>query len=198
MIQQAKINSFINSIKDTAAEKRAAISSETQQMLNSERAEMEAQAKKAADDYIKAKTASIKLEAGRRISENAAECRKKVFSRRNEIADKTLSSVAERLRAFTQSDEYLPFLIESAENIIKNFDYGSITLLVRPEDMKYEADILSKFPNASVSEDASIRIGGVKGINSIVTLLIDDTLDSRLEQQKRWFEENSELYISMR
>lgn len=198
MIQQAKINSFINSIKDTAAEKRAAISSETQQMLNSERAEMEAQAKKASEDYVKAKTASIKLEAGRRISESAAECRKKVFSRRNEIADKTLSSVAEKLRAFTQSEEYKPFLIESAKSILESFDYGNVTLLIRPEDMKYEADILSEFSNASVSEDESIRIGGVKGINSIVTLLIDDTLDSRLEQQKRWFEENSGLYISMR
>ena len=90
MIQQAKINSFINSIKDTAAEKRAAISAETQEMLNSERAEMEAQAKKSADDYIKAKTASIKLEAGRRISESAAECRKKVLSIQNTL-DKLLS-----------------------------------------------------------------------------------------------------------
>lgn len=197
MIQQAKINSFINSIKDTAAEKRAAISAETKEMLNSERAEMEAQAKKSADDYIKAKTASIKLEAGRRISESAAECRKKVFSRRNEIADKTLSSVAEKLRAFTQSDEYKSFLFESAENILKIFGGGSITLLVRPEDMKYESELEATL-DVSVSEDASIKIGGVKGINSIVTLLIDDTLDSRLEQQKRWFEENSGLYISMR
>lgn len=198
MIQQAKINSFINSIKDTAAEKRAAISAETRDMLNSERAEMEAQAKKAADDYIKAKTVSIKLEAGHRISESTAECRKKVFSRRNEIADKTLSSVAEKLRAFTQSDEYKAFLFESAEKILGSFDGGNITLLIRPEDMKFRSEIEARFLNASVSEDASIKIGGVKGINSIVTLLIDDTLDSRLEQQKRWFEENSGLYISMR
>lgn len=197
MIQQAKINSFINSIKDTAAEKRAAISAETRKMLNSERAEMEAQAKSEAEEFIKAKTASIKLEAGRRISESAAECRKKVFSRRNEIADKTLSSVAEKLRAFTQSEEYKPFLFESARNILRVFEGGSITLLVRPEDMEYQAELESEL-NVSVSQDASIKIGGVKGINSIVTLLIDDTLDSRLEQQKRWFEENSELYISMR
>lgn len=198
MIQQSKINSFINSIKDTAAEKRAAISSETQEMLNSEKAEMEAQAKKAAEDYIKVKTASIKLEAGRRISENSAECIKKVFSRRNEIADKTLSSVAEKLKDFTQSEEYGPFLLKSAESILRSFGCESVTLLLRPEDMKFGTEITEKFPNASVSEDASIKIGGVKGINSIVTLLIDDTLDSRLEQQKRWFEENSGLYISMR
>lgn len=198
MIQQAKINSFINSIKDTAEEKRAAISAETQHMLDSETAEMEAQAKKAADDYINAKTASIRLEAGRRISESASECRKKVFSRRNEIADKTLSSVAEKLGEFTKSEEYKAFLFGCAEKILDDFGSGNVTLLLRPEDMKFEAELEAKFPNASVSQDDSIRIGGLKGINSIVTLLIDDTLDSRLEQQKRWFEENSGLYISMR
>lgn len=198
MIQQSKINSFINSIKETAEEKRAAISTETQHMLDSETAEMEAQAKKAADDYVNAKTASIKLEAGRRISESASECRKNVFSRRNEIADKTLSSVAEKLGEFTESEEYKAFLFGCAEKILDDFGSGNVTLLLRPEDMKFKAELEAKFPNASVSQDDSIRIGGLKGINSIVTLLIDDTLDSRLEQQKRWFEENSGLYISMR
>ena len=197
MIQQSKINSFINSIKDTAEEKRAAISEETQQMLSSERAGMEAQAKKSAEDYIKAKTASIKLEAGRRISESSAECRKQVFSRRNEIADNTLSSVAEKLTAFTHSAEYRDFLFESAENIISFFGGGNITLLIRPEDMKLKAELEEEL-NVSVSQDESIKLGGVKGINSVMTLLVDDTLDARLEQQKSWFEENSELYISMR
>lgn len=198
MIQQAKINSFINSIKDTAEEKRTAISTETREMLASEKAEMEAQAKKAADDYIKAKTASIKLEAGHRISERTSECRKKVFERRNEIADKTLSAVAEKLRAFTKSEEYKAFLLESARNILDAFGGGNVTMLLRPEDMIFKAELESEYPNVSVSEDVSIRIGGIKGINSIVTLLIDDTLDTRLVQQQKWFEENSELYISMR
>ena len=198
MIQQSKINNFINSIKDTAAEKRAAISAETDNILSAERAEIEAQAKKEAEDYIKAKTAAIKLEAGSRISEFTAESRKKVFNRRSEIAAATLNAVAKKLNNFTLTDEYKSFIFRSADRILKSFDYGNVTLLLRPEDIKFSAEICEKYPSVSVSEDAGIKIGGVKGINSIVTLLIDDTLDSRLENQKRWFEENSGLYISMR
>ena len=58
--------------------------------------------------------------------------------------------------------------------------------------------VYSAFLIASFSKDSTIKIGGLKGINSLATLLIDDTLDSRLESQKKWFEENSGLYISMR
>lgn len=198
MIQQEKINSFINSIKDTAAKKRAVIVAETQSMLDKEKAKMEAEAKKSADDYIRVRSASIKLEAGRRISESSSEYRKNVFNRRNEIADKTFFSVAKKLGDFTCSEEYKSFLFDSAKNILDSFDSGRITLLVRAADMKYKAELEASFPHVSVSEDATIKIGGIKGINSIVTLLIDDTLDSRLEHQKKWFEENSKLYISMR
>lgn len=198
MIQQSKINSFIDSIRQTAEEKRVAIMNETCVLLESEMAEMEIQAQKSAEDYIRMKTASIRLDAGRRISESAAECRKSVFSKRNEISGNIFSEVAQKLRAFTQSESYADFIFESAKNIIGSFDYGNVTLLLRPEDIHMGERLEAELPGVSVSKDSTIKIGGVKGINSIVTLLIDDTLDSRLEQQKRWFEENSELYISMR
>lgn len=198
MIQQQKINSFIRSIAETAEAKRACVVAETRGLLDAERAAVEAAAKKAADDYTKAKSAEIKLATGKLISENAAECRKAVFERRSEIANKTLSAVSEKLRVFTNSEEYKNFLLNSAENILNAFGSGNVTLLLRPEDMKFSSLLLEKFPGISVSKDSTIKIGGVKGINSIVTLLIDDSLDSRLANQKKWFEENSELYISMR
>lgn len=195
MIQQQKINSFIRSIADTADEKKSAVIAETKELLDSERTAIEAAAKKAADDYTKAKSAEIKRETGKRTSENAAECRKAVFNRRNEIAGKTLGAVSEKLKAFTASQEYQAFLIGSARNILEAFGTYNVTLLLRPEDMKFASVLSENFAGVSVSEDVSIRIGGVKGINSIVTLLIDDTLDSRLANQKKWFEENSGLYI---
>lgn len=198
MIQQSKINSFIKSITDVASDKKAKLDAETEEMLGSERAAMKAQAKKAASEYIRAKSASIKLEAGRRISESAAQSRKAVFSRRAEIAEGIFSAAAEKLRAFTASPEYVSFLIESAGNVLKSFDRGGVTLRLRPEDMKFKDQLSEEFPNACFSEDNGIKIGGIKGIDSLGSLMIDDSLDSRLESQKKWFEENSGLYISMR
>ncbi len=198
MIQQSKINSFINSITDAAAEKRSRVGAETQEILDAERAIIEAKAKKTAEDYFRARTAEIRLEAGKRISESAAECRKEVFGRRNEISLRIRSAVAEKLNEFTASPEYGEFLKKSVDRIVDFLGEGNITLLFRPEDIEIGKEICKDYFNVTVSEDSSIRIGGIKGINSIVTMLIDDTLDSRLEGCKKWFEENSGLYISMR
>lgn len=196
MIQQSKINGFIKSITDVADEKKAKLDAETRDILAGERRQLELAAKKSADEYYRVRSTRVKLEAGRRISDTSAEYRKQVFARRGEIERQVLSGVAERLKKFTESGDYEAFLLGSAKRIAAEFD-GSFTLLMRPEDMKYQAALLAEFPSAEVKEDASIAIGGLKGRSDGQSLLVDDTLDSRLKQQTKWFEENSGLYISM-
>ncbi len=196
MIQQSKINGFIKSITDVADEKKAKLDAETRDILAGERRQLELAAKKSADEYYRVRSARVKLEAGRRISDTSAEYRQQVFARRGEIERQVLSGVAERLKKFTESGDYEAFLLGSAKRIAAEFD-GSFTLLMRPEDMKYQAALLAEFPSAEVKEDASIAIGGLKGRSDGQSLLVDDTLDSRLKQQTKWFEENSGLYISM-
>lgn len=196
MIQQSKINGFIKSITDVADEKKAKLDAETRDILAGERRQLELAAKKSADEYYRVRSARVKLEAGRRISDTSAEYRQQVFARRGEIERQVLSGVAERLKKYTESGDYEAFLLGSAKRIAAEFD-GSFTLLMRPEDMKYQAALLAEFPSAEVKEDASIAIGGLKGRSDGQSLLVDDTLDSRLKQQTKWFEENSGLYISM-
>ena len=196
MIQQSKINGFIKSITDVADEKKAKLDAETRDILAGERRQLELAAKKSADEYYRVRSARVKLEAGRRISDTSAEYRQQVFARRGEIERQVLSGVAERLKKFTESGDYEAFLLGSAKRIAAEFD-GSFTLLMRPEDMKYQAALLAEFSSAEVKEDASIAIGGLKGRSDGQSLLVDDTLDSRLKQQTKWFEENSGLYISM-
>lgn len=198
MIQQSKINGFIQSIADVAQRKKADVDSETKDILAGERDAIKSAAAKAADDYVRLKSAAIKLEAGKRISESAAECRKEVFERRNEIAQRTLAAVSEKLTAFTESAEYKDFIFKSSADILEAFSGENVTLLLREKDLILKDLLCERFPNVSVAKDDTISIGGVKGINSTVTLLIDDTLDARLKQQKKWFEENSGLHISMK
>ncbi len=200
MIQQKKINSFIKSITDNAAQKREAVGTETEQILSAERQRLEGQARQDAENYIKLKEAALKLETGKRISEEANERRKEVFSKRSMIAEKTFSDVAEKLKMFTKGPEYKEFLLKSAGEVLHSLaaDADGATLMVRHEDLVLGDELCKKFPGVAVIEADDIKIGGVKGMNSEKTLLIDDTLDSRLEGQKRWFEENSGLYIKMR
>lgn len=197
MIQQSKINGFIKSITDVAEQKRARIDAETDDILASEKKQLELAAKKAADEYYRVKSAGVKLAAGRRISESSAEYRKKVFERRNEIERTVFSGVEKRLAEFTESEEYKEFLLESARRITAEFDGGTVTFLLRSEDMKYAELLCGEFDGARVQEDSSVRIGGLRARSASKPLLVDDTLDGRLKQQTQFFEENSGLYISM-
>ncbi len=197
MIQQSKINGFIKSITDVAEQRKARIDAETDDILASEKKQLELAAKKAADEYYRVKSAGVKLAAGRRISESSAEYRKKVFERRNEIERTVFSRVEKRLAEFTESEEYKEFLLESARRITAEFDGGTVTFLLRGEDMKYAELLCSEIDGARVQEDSSVRIGGLRARSASQPLLVDDTLDGRLKQQTRFFEENSGLYISM-
>lgn len=197
MIQQSKINGFIKSITDVADENKAKLDAETRDILAGERKKLELAAKKSADEYYRVRSARVKLEAGRRISDTSARYRKEVFARRAEIEQAVLSGAAEKLRKFTESGEYEQFLLASAKRIAAEFDGGSVTLLMRAEDMKFSQALCAVFGSAEAKEDPSISIGGLKGRSDGQSLLVDDTLDSRLKQQTKWFEENSGLYISM-
>lgn len=197
MIQQSKINGFIKSITDVAEQKRARIDAETDDILASEKKQLELAAKKAAEEYYRVKSAGVKLAAGRRISESSADYRKKVFERRNEIERTVFSGVEKRLAEFTESEKYKEFLLESARRITAEFDGGTVTFLLRPEDMKYAELLCGEIDGARVQEDSSVRIGGLRARSGSKPMLVDDTLDGRLKQQTRFFEENSGLYISM-
>lgn len=197
MIQQSKINGFIKSITDVAEEKKAKIDAETNGILAKEKKRLEKEAKRASQEYYRAKSARVKLEAGRRISETSAQYRKSVFERRSEIEREVFSSVEKKLAEFTKGGEYEAFLLKSARRIAAEFDGEGVIFLLRPEDMKFADVICNEVGGSSAREESSIRIGGLKACSESRPMRIDDTLDSRLKQQTRWFEENSGMYISM-
>lgn len=40
-----------------------------------------------------------------------------------------------------------------------------------------------------------IKIGGILAVNKAMSLVVDETIDAKLEDQKKWFAENSKLNI---
>ena len=50
--------------------------------------------------------------------------------------------------------------------------------------------------NCRILADESIRIGGLKVMNQSSGIFMDETLDSRLEDQKPWFYSHSGLVIT--
>ena len=112
------------------------------------------------------------------------------------MTDEVFELAAEKLIAFTQSDKYEPMLFDGAKAVAELFGENDCVVYVKDSDMSYEDKIKSFFGgNAEVAADETIKIGGVKGFCKSMGIIADETLDSKLEEQRGWFVENAELSV---
>lgn len=154
--------------------------------------------KKYASEKSRSKTnreiAEIQSAAAYRASEYEAEKRRALANLRQELTDGIFSDAEEKIRSFTASPDYTDFLKRSAKNLVDTVG-SEIIFYVRPSDIKY-ADILRKTAeNAQVREDENIILGGIIATDKNEALRADDTLDSRLESEKRAFFENADFKV---
>ena len=69
-------------------------------------------------------------------------------------------------------------------------------IYTKPGDEKYQPQIERAFGQACTFQvDPKIEIGGIRAENAIMHLAVDSTLDSILEDQRGWFEENSGMAV---
>ena len=68
-------------------------------------------------------------------------------------------------------------------------------IAIAPSDEDKRGLIADVFPDARITADPHIQIGGVKANCPELGILMDDTLDSRLEEQRRWFIETCSMKV---
>ena len=74
---------------------------------------------------------------------------------------------------------------------------GDVVLYVRESDLKYQKKLRDYFgQNCQIQPSETIRIGGIKGHSPAMGLVADETLDTRLDQQREWFYEHSGLTVT--
>ena len=115
-----------------------------------------------------------------------------IIEKRNAITDTVFSKARERIKEFTDGEDYLPFLKKSIQSITDAIGEDTV-ILIRPQDEKYIGEL--KGMCKEIKTDGSIILGGCKGINDKNSMRADDTLDSRLEAQRELFYEKSGLSI---
>lgn len=136
----------------------------------------------------------LKSESNREITALENEMRDELIQRRNSIRQNVFSKVETKLRSFVKTQEYRDFLLESAAKIGSVVKGENIIIFARSED----ADCFDEIKRAvgrqcEIQTDDTIALGGLKASTDIQTA--DDTLDSRLENEKEWFVNNSDLKI---
>ncbi len=193
----SKTDNFLKAIEKYAAEQRSKIESEAEEFKSKELNKAEEDGLKEAYVLLQKKMLSINTSIARELSKAENASRKSTFAKRQEIEDKVFERAKEKLLEYAGTDKYITKLLESAKTVSEKLTADDVTLYVCERDLKLKNKIISAFGRkCDVQASNEIQIGGIMGISRTVGLLADETLDTKLQNQREWFCENSGLTIT--
>lgn len=157
---------------------------------------MRAEAKRDADLKLKQEEEEMSSNASAEISESHIERTKKLIEKRDEYVKAIFEKAHEELVAFTKSADYASFMESKIKKVADDFKDSHSIMYVSAKDLAMKADLVKAFgQNIDVEASDDITIGGFIIENKESSLVVDETLDFALNNQKEWFNKNSGLII---
>ena len=158
--------------------------------------QIKAEAKKDAEALLAKELVEISSSASVEASLSQEEKTKKLVVKRDEYVTNIFKEAKEKLVAFVASKDYQKYLIEHIEKIGKLYQMEDSTLELREEDMRYKDELVKAYGvDLEVEVSDKIKIGGFIIENKATNVVVDESLDSALENQKDWFYKTSGLMI---
>lgn len=191
-----KTNNFLEAIEKYAQQQKQQMASEFEVFKAAELKKAEEEGLKEAYNIIQNEIAAKKSEITSQLARREQESRLNLFSRRKEMTDEIFSQVKEKIIGYTKTDKYKEKLLSFAKEVKNAVNGNSCVLYLRSDDMKYSDELLSVFDGKASAEEADdILLGGLRCYCEEMSMIFDETFDSRLEAQVQWFTENSTLKV---
>lgn len=195
MTQDNKTSSFLKAINKYAQQQSDAILKEAEEFRQQE---IERATKEAITDAYTLIQKNITVEKAKIVTEYAKlaqKSRSEIFIRRNELVEKVFKKATDKLVAFTKTADYDEYIKKSATEIAMLFENKNCVIYIKSDD-KAKADMIKAIiSDCTIEYDDSILIGGIKGFCEEMSVIADDTLDTKLSNQHQWFTENSNLKV---
>lgn len=158
--------------------------------------QIKAEAKKDAEVLLAKELVEISSNASVEASSSQEEKTKKLVEKRDEYVANIFSEAKDKLVAFANSKDYQAYLVKHMEEIRKLYPMSDSTLELREADMKYKDELIKAYGTAlEVEVSDKITIGGFIVKNKATNVVVDESLDFALENQKDWFYKTSGLMI---
>lgn len=189
-----RLDIFLNSVTDYAQAQCKKLERTAETQMQKEITAYKKQAAEKSRSNTNREIGKIQSAAANKAAQYESEKRLALANLRKELADGIFDEITLKIKTFTQSSEYADFLKKSAQGLIEIIG-SEIVFYVRPCDMIYARLLNEIAENAEIREDGKIRFGGIIATDKAETLRADDTLDSRLSNEKKAFFENADFKI---
>ena len=193
---QNSIKAFTDAIKRMAKEECDAINNETRQIKSQRLDALIQQTRDKYNNYVDYELLRLQADTNRQISILHENEKKELAALRSKLTDKIFDAVLTELSDFTNTTEYKKLMIRSFAEIIEALPDEELEFFVRQEDMILCDEICKALDRKLEIKPADdIKLGGVKAVGKKTESLADDTLDTKLEEQKKLFVEHSGFKI---
>ncbi len=191
-----KLSRFQDTVLAEADEKIAKLNEEATEYEKSELEKTRQQEYDKMFTYMQSKVRNIQWKYRREVTRKNLESKRKTLEFRGELVVKVFDACEQKLLAYASSEEYRKYLIEHAKKASQGFDCKGAVVLVRKEDIGLEKELLAATGAKSVAVDKANRLGGFQIENRNTGLLLDETLNGYLADQRQYFYETSGLTVA--
>ena len=193
-----KLDKFSSAVLKDAEEQRRIILEEIEEYRKAQMEKAEEDILHEAYIMIQNEISAIKNQQSRKISLAELEGRRNFLKQREDIMNRVFKETSERILAYTATAEYGNMLCEKLKNSAANLPEGSLVIQIKHADLPLADRLIAACGHkAAVEENANIALGGFILENRDKGVIIDETLDLKLEGQKDWFAASSGLTLGL-
>lgn len=191
-----KANKFIEAITAYAQEQSRKIHDEVEAFKSERLAQAEQQVMQESYALIHQEREDMNNRLKKELSQREFALRGRLIRRRQEITGTVFEEARQKLLDFAATPAYLERMRTSLTAMQKQLPAEGTVYILTERDRALEAELADLCPTGSrFAYTADIRLGGIRGENQQAGVLLDDTLDTKLEQQQEWFIQSMGLSV---
>lgn len=136
---------------------------------------------------VQAQTRTIRQKSIKDKAQAELRAHRELLLRRQELTTSVFAAAKTRLYDYVSTPDYPAALLSQLRKMAGSWEHSASTVFLRDDDLALAGEIEAILPGCRVVADRTIRIGGFRLRNSAAGILVDETLDARLEAQRPWF-----------
>lgn len=196
-MDQEKLSKFKQAVFSDVEAKIEEIEKEAAEIKKASLAQTEEEQLNDAYSYIQTNVAKIKNEYRLLVAKKELAVSQELLLKRECFRRQMLERIRTRLSDFAKTEDYKTFLLDRLAFVLQSHSLEHSAFLYRAEDAWLEAEVKAKFPVGGCAFEVSdsVELGGFIIRNEENGYIIDETLESKLEEQIPYFNQNCRIAV---
>ena len=183
----SKTNSFLQAIEKYAEEQKKAMTDEIEAFREEQLRHANEEGTAAAHAFIQKEKAEYTASLAKENSLKETAVKRELFAKRNRMAAEIFEEAEKKLRAFSKSKKYDAYMSNAAKVICEYLEGRKAIVYIAEKDERFIPQLKRSFSDCEIVTDSTIKLGGIRCYCEELSVMADETLDSKLETQKKEF-----------